>query len=107
MIVRNGDIKLEELGNGVSRKILAHDSNMMIVEVNFLKGAIGTVHTHENEQVSYVLKGSFEVNIEGVKEIIKAGDTFYIKPNAPHGVVAQEDSTILDVFTPQRIDFLK
>ena len=107
MIVRNGDIKLEELGNGVSRKILAHDSNMMIVEVNFLKGAIGAVHTHENEQVSYVLKGSFEVNIEGVKEIIKAGDTFYIKPNAAHGVIAQEDATILDVFTPQRIDFLK
>ncbi len=105
MIVRNGDIKLEELGNGVSRKILAHDSNMMIVEVNFLKDAIGAVHTHEND--SYVLKGSFEVNIEDEKEIIKAGDTFYIKPNAPHGVVAQEDSTILDVFTPQRKDFLK
>ena len=78
-----------------------------MVEVNFIKGAVGEIHAHVHEQISYIIKGSFQLNIEGKKEIIKAGDTFYIKPNALHGVLALEDSTILDVFTPQREDFLK
>ena len=107
MIVKNNDVKLDDLGKGVSRKILSHVANMMMVEVNFIKGAVGEIHAHENEQISYIVKGSFQVDIEGKKEILKTGDTFYIKPNALHGVLALEDSTILDVFTPQREDFLK
>jgi len=107
MIVRNDDVKLSDQGKGVSRKILAHVKSMMMVEVNFNKGSVGEIHAHIHEQISYIIKGSFEVNIAGKKEIIKAGDTFYIKSNALHGVLALEDSTILDVFTPQREDFLK
>jgi len=107
MIVRNNDVKLSGLGSGVSRKILAHVPSIMMVEVNFIKGAVGEIHAHVHEQISYIIKGSFEVNIDGKKEIIKAGDTFYVLPNVLHGVLALEDSTILDVFTPQREDFLK
>lgn len=107
MVVKNDNVKLNDLGKGVSRKILAHVINMMMVEVNFIKGAVGEIHAHENEQISYIVKGSFQVNIEGKKETLKVGDTFYIKPNFLHGVLALEDSTILDVFTPQREDFLK
>jgi len=107
MIVRNDDIKLDDLGKGVSRKILAHVTNVMMVEVNFVKGSIGEIHSHVHEQISYILKGSFELNIDGKKEIVKTGDTYYIEPNSLHGVLALEDAIILDVFTPQREDFLK
>lgn len=106
MIVKNNDAILEELGKGVSRKILAHVTSMMMVEVNFIKGAVGEIHRHENEQISYIIKGSFQLDIDGKKEIVKVGDTYYIKPNVLHGVLALEDATILDVFTPQREDFL-
>ena len=107
MIVRNDDVKLNDLGMGVSRKVLAHVPSIMMVEVNFIKGAVGDIHEHVHEQISYIIKGSFEVNVDGKKEIVKAGDTFYVNPNVPHGVLALEDATILDVFTPQREDFLK
>lgn len=107
MIVKNNDVKLDDLEMGVSRKILAHVSNVMMVEVYFHKGAVGEIHKHIHEQISYIIKGSFELNIDGKKEIVKQGDTYYIKPNALHGVLALEESTILDVFTPQREDFLK
>lgn len=107
MIVRNDDVKLNDLGKGVSRKVLAHVPSIMMVEVNFVKGAVGDIHQHVHEQISYIIKGSFEVSIDDKKEIVKAGDTFYVNPNVPHGVFALEDATILDVFTPQREDFLK
>ena len=107
MIVKNNSVKKENLGGGVSRKILARGGNLMMVEVCFEKGGIGAVHTHPHEQISYVHKGSFEFELGGKKEIVRAGDTIYVPSNIPHGVVALEESVIIDIFTPQREDFLK
>ena len=79
----------------------------MMVEVNFKEGGVGVAHSHENhEQVSYIVKGRFQVTVDGKTEILKAGDSFYAGKNIIHGVVALEDSTILDTFTPIREDFL-
>lgn len=107
MIVKGESVKNIDLGGGVSRRILATGGKMMAVEVAFKKGAVGAVHNHPHEQISYVLKGSFEFQCEGKKETIKAGDSYYTTPNQPHGVVALEDGILLDIFTPQREDFLK
>ena len=107
MIVFGKDVSFTELGGGVSRKILAQDTEMMAVEVKFEKGAVGAVHTHPHVQISYVLEGKFEFELDGVKTVISKGDTYYTKPNAPHGVICLEAGTLLDVFTPRRDDFLK
>ena len=107
MIVFGKDVALTELGGGVSRRILAQDADMMAVEVHFEKGAVGAVHTHPHVQISYVLEGKFEFELDGVKTIIGKGDTYYTHPNAPHGVVCLEAGTLLEVFTPRREDVLK
>lgn len=106
MIIKNGDVVFENVEKGVKRKVMAHDGNLMAVEVHFEKNALGKVHSHYHEQVSYIVEGSFELEINGVKKLVSKGDTFYVKSNLPHGVLALEDSIILDVFTPQREDFL-
>jgi quercetin dioxygenase-like cupin family protein len=106
MFVKNSEIKLNNLGNGVSRKILAYDKNMMSVEVRFEKGAVGAMHTHPHTQISYVLEGRFEATIAGKAEIISKGDTYITPPDAPHGVVCLEEGALLDIFTPMRKDFL-
>lgn len=107
MLVKNSEVKAIEVGDGVERKVLASGGKMMTVEVKFRKGAVGALHSHPHEQIGYVVYGSFEFETEGKKEIIRAGDTYYVKPDEVHGVVALEDSAIIDVFTPQREDFLK
>ena len=35
------------------------------------------------------------------------GDTYYVAPNVTHGVVALEDTKLLDIFTPKRENFIK
>ena len=107
MIVFGKDVMATELGGGVSRKILAQDTEMMAVEVHFEKGAVGAVHSHPHVQISYVLEGKFEFELDGKKTVIEKGDTYYTKPCAPHGVVCLEAGVLLDVFTPRREDFLK
>ena len=39
-VVWNNEIPLTDLGGGVSRKVLSHTDEMMIVEVHFEKGSV-------------------------------------------------------------------
>ncbi|WP_046209561.1 MULTISPECIES: cupin domain-containing protein [Vibrio] len=106
MFVFNNDVQLEDLGEGVSRKVLAHNDNMMSVEVHFEKGAVGAMHSHPHEQLTYVLSGAFEFTIGDEKHIVKAGDTMYKQPDIEHGCVCVEAGTLIDTFTPMRKDFV-
>lgn len=106
MFIFHNETTLEDLGNGVTRRILAHDGNMMAVEVNFEKGAIGPLHNHPHEQLTYVLSGEFEFTIGEEKHVVRAGDTLYKRPNIMHGCVCLQPGTLLDTFTPVREDFL-
>ena len=107
MIVKNSQVKYERLDGKCRRKILAHDGGMMMGEGTFDKGGVGSVHTHPHEQITYVAKGKFEFEIGGEKTVVAQGDSLYMPPNTPHGTLALEDGVLVDVFTPQREDFLK
>ena len=106
MVVIGNSLKAKQVGEGVERKILASGGKLMTVIFTFQKGAIGSPHSHPHEQVGYILKGKFEFEMDGKKQILNAGDSYYVKPDTMHGVKALEDAAILDVFTPQREDFL-
>ncbi|MDZ7725757.1 MAG: cupin domain-containing protein [candidate division KSB1 bacterium] len=105
--IKGATVMVEELGQGVSRKILGHDSDLMLVKVYFEKDAVGAPHQHPHQQVSHVLEGEFEVAIEGEKEILRQGDGFVVPSNARHGVVCREKGILLDAFSPMRTDFIK
>jgi len=107
MHVKIAGVEVIDLGEGVSRKILASGGAMMTVQFAFEKGAVGTPHTHPHEQVGYVLQGRFELTLGNDKTTLEAGDTYYVPSNTVHGVVALEDGVLRDVFTPQRQDFLE
>jgi quercetin dioxygenase-like cupin family protein len=106
MIIKNRDVAAADLGEGVRRKILASGGGMMTVQFDFQEGSVGYLHTHPHEQVGYVVKGRFEITLGEEKTTIGPGDTYYVSPGVEHGVVALEAGTLLDVFTPQREDFL-
>ncbi len=101
------ECELEQLGPGVSRKIMAYSDNIMLVEMSFKKGAFGSLHNHPHEQVSYIKKGSFEFTVGDTVKVVKEGDCVYNEPNVMHGCKALEDGVVLDVFTPKREDFLQ
>ena len=98
---------INDLGAGLSRRILAHGKEMMAVEVSFEEGAVGAMHSHPHVQISYVLEGEFEATIGEEKKTIRKGDTYYTLPDVPHGVICTKKGVLLDIFTPEREDFLK
>ncbi|MDD2798591.1 MAG: cupin domain-containing protein [Bacteroidales bacterium] len=101
------ELPWEDVGGGLSRQLMGYDGQLMLLKVKFEKGGIGYVHEHFHSQTSYVISGVFEATINGVKKILKAGDGFYVEPNAPHGAVCLEEGILIDVFSPARQDFLK
>ena len=107
MIVKYNEVQEETVAEGVTRKVLAYDGKLMSVEFTFVKGAVGAVHHHPHEQIGYVVKGSLELEMDGKKQVIEAGDTYYVKPHVPHGVVALEESVVVDLFTRHREDFIE
>lgn len=106
-IVFGKDIELTELGGGVSRKILAYNDDMMIVEVHFEKGGVGSLHTHPHVQSTYVKSGAFVFTIDGESVTVHAGDTIAFPSNVQHGTKCLEAGVVLDIFTPMREDFIK
>ncbi len=100
------ECKVEDLGNGVKRKILAYGDKLMHVEVHFEEGAVGAIHTHPHTQTTYVVEGEFEFTIGDEKRIVKKGDTLYNVSNIPHGCRCIKKGILLDTFTPLREDFL-
>jgi quercetin dioxygenase-like cupin family protein len=90
----------------VARKLRARGGALMMVEVYFEKGAIGAEHRHPHEQVSYCLAGEFRFTIEGETAILRAGDSVFIPASKLHGTTCVAAGRLLDVFTPQREDFL-
>lgn len=107
MVIRNADVKKKDLFPGASRKILARGGKLMVVEVRFAAGSVVDAHAHPHEQASYVVSGKLVLTMDGREEVLGPGDTFYAGPNVSHGVKFLEDSVVVDMFTPQREDFLQ
>ncbi|NHM31390.1 cupin domain-containing protein [Neobacillus terrae] len=107
MFVQGNQVQPVEAGEGAVRKLLGRGGSLMMAEVAFEKNAVGAIHSHPHEQISYIVQGSFEFNLDGDIQIVRKGDSIYIPSNIKHGVKAlDDDSIILDVFTPQREDFV-
>ena len=106
LFIEDDEIPWEVTAPGIRRKIMSWDERLMMVKVAFEKGAVGTLHRHPHTQISHVESGVFEVEACGETKILKAGDAFYIPPNAMHGAICLEAGMLIDVFSPMREDFI-
>jgi len=105
-VVYQQDAAWQDLGGGVRRRILAFTEQLMLVEVAFEKGAVGSLHTHPHVQSTFVQSGRFRFTIDGTDTTVSQGDTIAFPSGIPHGTVCLEAGTLLDIFTPMREDFL-
>jgi len=101
------DIEWEVLGGGIKRKIMGYDDKIMLVNVHFEAGAIGTMHKHHHSQVTYVESGEFEFTIGDEVKLVKAGDALHMPSNVMHGTVCKKSGVLIDVFSPIREDFME
>lgn len=71
------------------------------------KGVTVPMHSHVNEQYSFILKGSVRATIGDTVFVINEGEMVLIPPNVPHSFTSLQNNTIdLDFFAPRREDWI-
>ncbi len=107
-LFRWDDIPLESVTEHIDRKVITGE-RLMIAHVLLQKGAVVPRHSHENEQITYILKGALHFWIgedESEEVVLNAGEVLHIPSNVPHKAEALEDTLDVDVFSPPRQDWL-
>ena len=82
-----------------------HTGTMTFMYWDVSEGAAIPIHSHLHEQVAHVLKGIFELTVDGETKRLEPGTVAVIAPNIPHGGKAITDCQLLDVFNPEREDY--
>jgi quercetin dioxygenase-like cupin family protein len=97
----------EEAMNPLLIRRVIHTGQMTIARLWLGKGAVVPLHHHVNQQVTMLKTGALEFEMNAERFVLKPGDVLVIPPNAPHRVEALEDSTVTDLFTPAREDWIR
>jgi quercetin dioxygenase-like cupin family protein len=99
------EIELEKVTELISRKLVAGD-RQMLVQAYLKRGALVPLHTHESEQMTYVLDGMLKIRVDGEEVIVRDGEVVRIPSGVPHQTEALADTFELDVFSPVRKEWL-
>jgi unsaturated pyranuronate lyase len=105
---RWNDVALEPLKGTISRRVITGE-RMMIAHVYLKKGDDVPQHSHDNEQLTYILQGAlrFWLGADGAQQVdVRAGEVLVIPSDLPHRALALEDTLDVDVFCPPRADWL-
>lgn len=100
------EINREQMNPLVERQVI-HSERITMARLFLKKGALVPRHHHENEQCTVLESGLLLFTFDEGEVQLAAGEVMQIPPNAPHAVVALEDSLALDLFAPIRADWIR
>ena len=102
------DMPKEKVSEVLDRRLITAD-RVMLSHVYLKKGAVVPRHSHENEQLTYILEGALRFWIgPDESEVIDvlAGEVLHIPSFVQHKAEALEDTLDVDIFSPPRQDWL-
>ena len=99
-------VPLEAMSDVISRKIFTGEK-AMVAQVFLKKDAVVPLHSHESEQITYILKGALKFELQDREVVVHEGEILHIPSWVPHRAIALEDTLDLDIFSPIRKDWLE
>lgn len=98
------DITPKQLMEGING-YYAHGKNMSFGYVEIKEGTVMPVHQHVHEQITYLLEGQLDMEIDGVVYSLTPGSYHVIPSNTLHGAHAITACKVIDVFSPVREEY--
>ena len=81
-------------------------AHLMLNMVTLEPGAVVPEHSHDNEQMGYVVRGTLVLTIGGETRNLTPGDCYLAPAGIPHSATTLADGCdVLDVFSPPRADY--
>lgn len=102
--VEINDLNSKEVIKGFTGRSI-HTGTLTFMYWTVEAGAVIPVHSHLHEQVAHVLKGEFELIVDGETKLLRPGIVAVISPHVLHGGTAITACELLDVFNPEREDY--
>jgi quercetin dioxygenase-like cupin family protein len=102
------DMPKEQLKPDLGRRLISTE-RVMLAHVYLEKGCVVPKHSHENEQLTYILDGVLRFFLgEDESEVVDvaAGEVLHIPSYLPHKAEALETTLDVDIFCPPRQDWL-
>ncbi len=99
------DVQSTKSLEGIYRKTLVYDNNLMLCHFTLEKNAEIPLHNHKEHQIGYIIKGKLKFITENHEFIAKEGDSYIFDSNEKHGALVLEDSEVVDMFNPAREDY--
>jgi quercetin dioxygenase-like cupin family protein len=94
---------------GIWERIAArslHGAELTLSVVELDPGAVVAEHSHPNEQLGIVLRGSMDFRVADERRELGPGGTWLIPAHTPHEATAGPDgAVVIDVFAPVRDDW--
>src|ERR1700734_2139683 len=81
------DIEVEPLSPLIGRQMIV-GTNLMVARVLLKKGAKVPLHSHHNEQVTYILEGALHFFIDNREITVSAGEGLCTPSHMPHAPFA-------------------
>jgi quercetin dioxygenase-like cupin family protein len=103
--IRLEDMPTEHLNPLLDRQFVTGEKSML-ARLTLRAGCVVPLHSHENEQITYILEGALKFSLPGGEVVVRAGEILVIPGNVPHSAEALEDTVDLDVFCPPRADWI-
>jgi quercetin dioxygenase-like cupin family protein len=102
------DVPREALKPDLARRVISTE-RMMLAQVYLEKGCVVPKHSHENEQLTYIVEGLLRFWLgedESETVDVAAGEVLHIPSHLPHRAEALETTLDVDIFCPPRQDWL-
>jgi quercetin dioxygenase-like cupin family protein len=99
------EIALEKVTEMISRKIVSGEREML-AQIYLKRGALVPFHTHDSEQMTYILQGALRFHVAGEEIVVREGEVLHIPSRVPHQAEALEDTLELDIFSPVRLEWI-
>jgi quercetin dioxygenase-like cupin family protein len=98
------NLKPKELAPGITG-YYAHGEKSSFGYIELKKGSKVPLHSHINEQITYIIEGQLDMIIGGDVCSLTGGMYYIIHANVPHSAIAITDCKVIDAFSPVREDY--
>lgn len=106
ILYRWSEVETEQLNPLLERQFI-HGEQAMLTRFVLSRGAVIPLHSHPNEQISYIVSGVLEFDFgDGDRRTVGAGEVLVIPGGVPHSAVVLEDALAFDIFAPPRQDWI-
>lgn len=106
MIYKKNDDGYKAMAQGISRKTLTYGEKTLMTEFHLSKGSVLPAHSHNQEQIGYLVSGKLTLNFDGEDHEFGPGDSWCIPGDVIHSGKILEDSVAVEVFAPVRQDYM-